>query len=89
MWEPTEPEAEEADMSDDLHVSDPEGVIRFCAELIEAAGELPERAEDFAHSVTEKTESIAEWVDAESRVTEGQIEALRNMLAGVDRWLDR
>lgn len=69
-----------------IDVNDPDAALEFCAELIEAANELPERAEDFAASVVEKTESIAEWIDTESRVTEKMASALENMRAGVDRW---
>lgn len=72
-----------------VDVNDPEGAIEFCEELIEDARSLPERAEDFAASVIEKTESISEWIDANSVVTEKMAEALENMRRGVDRWLDR
>jgi hypothetical protein len=67
---------------------DPEEAIEFCKELIKDANDLPERAEDFAHSVVEKVESMEEWIDTNSKVTEPMAEALRNMRSGVDKWLE-
>ena len=68
-----------------IDVNDPDGAIEFCERLIEDAGDLPERAEDFAHSVIEKAESMSEWIDSNSRVTEKIAAALENMRAAVDR----
>lgn len=76
-------------MSNRIDVNDPDAAIEFCEELIGLAKELPERAEDFATSVIEKTESMMEWIDTESRVTEAIAAALENMRTGVERWLDR
>lgn len=72
-----------------IDVNDPDAAIAFCNQLVEDAGALPERAEDFAASVIEKAESMSEWIDANSRVTEKIASALENMRVGVDRWLDR
>ena len=72
-----------------IDLNDPDGWIAFCNQLVEDAGELPERAEDFAASVIEKAESISEWIEMESRVTEKQATALENMRTDVDRWTSR
>ena len=72
-----------------IDVNDPDAAIEFCVELISDANDLPERAEDFAHSVVEKAESMMEWIDTESRVTEKMAGALENMRAGVDRWMSQ
>lgn len=72
-----------------IDVTDPDAAIVFCEELIDDANAIPERGEDFANSVIEKTESMMEWIDSNSRVTEKMAEALENMRAGVDRWLKR
>lgn len=69
-----------------IDVNDPDAALKFCEELIEDAKALPERAEDFAHSVIEKVESMAEWIDTESKVTEKMADALENMRMGVDKW---
>ena len=54
--------------------------------ILDEAEDLPERAEDFAVSVIEKLESMLEWVQENQHITEKQIDAIRNMEAGVSRW---
>lgn len=53
--------------------------------------ELPdgayERGQEFFDSVLEKSRAIAETVEARGLVTAAQAAALRNMEAGVRRWL--
>lgn len=63
--------------------------LDFCDELLTDLDELPERAEDFRDSVREKVESIRDWVEEHETITERQAEALRNIRAGVDKWLRR
>jgi hypothetical protein len=75
-------------MTDVYDLYDPDAALAFCEELLSDARDLPERAEDFAHSVVEKVESMAEWIDAHCRVTEPMAEALLNMRRGVDRWIE-
>jgi hypothetical protein len=72
-----------------IDVDDPDAAIEFCDELLEDARTLPERAEDFATSIVEKVEDMKEWIEMNWRVTEGIANALENMRAGVDRWLNR
>jgi len=42
--------------------------------------------EDFAGSVLETLESMAEWIQRNSRVTPKQVDAIQNISAGVARW---
>lgn len=70
-------------------LTDPDEALTFCRELLSDLDELPERAEDFAHSVKEKVEGMEEWIDSNSAVTERMQGALLNMRGGVDRWLGR
>jgi archaellum component FlaC len=48
--------------------------------------ELPERAEDFYQSVSETVHDISIFIDKHRRVTKKQINALENMLYGIQKW---
>lgn len=72
----------------DLDLTDPDDALAFCKELLSDLDDLPERAEDFAHSVQEKVESMSEWIDSNSTVTDRMSAALENIRRGVDRWLE-
>lgn len=61
--------------------------VELCEEILDSIGDLPERAEDFASSVSEKVESIQEWIEENDHVTEAQMDALENMKSGVERWM--
>ena len=67
-------------------MTDPERAIAQCDRIISAGEALPERSEAFADPITEKTESIKEWIEEHDQVTEKQQTALDNMEAGVERW---
>ena len=57
------------------------------AEQIESlASELPEAGSEFGESVTEKAADIAANIRHNNRVTVGQMNALSNILEGVERW---
>lgn len=62
--------------------------LELAAEIQDLVEELPERAEDFGISVAEQAADIARDVEEKGRVTRKQLEALRNMLAGVQNWLN-
>lgn len=66
---------------------DAEEALEFCAKLLEDLEDLPERAEGFASSVSEKVESIQEWIDTESRCTGKMAESLIRMREGTDKWM--
>lgn len=59
-------------------------------EIIELADseDLPSAAIDFAESVAYKARDILAAVESENRATPGQIEALKNMLDGLERWFE-
>jgi len=46
-------------------------------------------AEDFGASVEEKAASMLEYLEEHGYLTDAQQEAIGNMEAGVDRWLER
>ena len=60
--------------------------LELCEDILEALPELPERAEEFADSVEEKTLQIKKWAEIDA-VTDGQLIALRNMKKGVYKWI--
>jgi len=56
-------------------------------EAVSDAGDLPERAEDFASGVTDTLESIEVWVEEHEHITEAQIGAVSNMESAIGRWV--
>ena len=68
-----------------------EELVQEAEELIEEImtllDDLPEAAEDFADSVKDKTLSIAEFIEERHMVSNAQVLALENILAGIKRWL--
>ena len=65
---------------------DVEEALAIAEEIEALASELPEDGEDFGTSVTEKAADIARNIEAHNRVTDKQLDALENMLAGLQRW---
>jgi hypothetical protein len=63
--------------------------IEQCERIMEKIHDVPEAGEDFAASVSEKVDSIWQWIEEHGRVTPKQQEALDNMESGLDRWLER
>jgi hypothetical protein len=49
--------------------------------------EAVDKALDFFESVSEKISDMVERVEAGAPVTEGMMQALQNMSAGVDKWI--
>lgn len=66
-------------------VQEAEELIEEIMGLLE---DLPERAEEFADSVRDKVTDIGEFIEARQCVSNAQVLALQNMLAGIRRWLD-
>lgn len=63
------------------------------AEALEVAGEIQEMAdivceegEEFARSVSDRAAAIAETIERTGTASERQLEALRNMRSGLERW---
>lgn len=46
-----------------------------------------DKAEEFFDDVLEKTKDIATTIERTERASDGQIQALENMLAGVRKWI--
>jgi hypothetical protein len=65
-----------------------EEALALCEEIRELLPDLSDRADDFATSVEEKVDSIAEWIADNEHVTDPQWTALENMKAGCERWLE-
>lgn len=55
-------------------------------EILSRIADLPEEADDFAASVTEKLESMAEWIEENAHVTPKMKTAIDNMGAAVAKW---
>jgi len=75
--------------------SGPPGRVPFrefdalCSEVLLKIADLPERAEDFAAGTEAKVESMREWAEERGFATERMREAVENIGAGADRWLER
>lgn len=77
---------------------EPDEAIDLCDEILEDLGKVrgaveegrisnAQAAEEFVESVEEKVEDMREWIDANSRCTEGQARALNRMAEGTRKWL--
>lgn len=64
----------------------PDEALELGQEILDALEYLPEAAEDFASSVRDKVEGIMAWIEEKQHVTENQVSALNNMMAGVEKW---
>jgi uncharacterized protein YfkK (UPF0435 family) len=67
--------------------TDWEQALEEISEALEMVDGLPEKAEDFGHSVQEKLENMACWIEEHESVTPAQLSAIENMKAGLERWL--
>ena len=65
-----------------------EYAVALCDDVLEPIDDLPERAEEFAEGVREKVASIKETIKLSERVSPAQVNAIRNMEAGIRKWLD-
>ena len=67
--------------------------VREALELVESivggCEDIPERGSDFAASVSEKAADIGRSIEEHGTVTSNQLAALENMMAGVERWINR
>ena len=61
--------------------------IGLCDEIDNMITELPERAEEFGSSLTEKVASFRETIEKTKRASDKQITALENMRDGAEKWL--
>ena len=72
---------------DDDDARDLERAEDLIEEIDQLLEELPERADDFRQSVSEKTHDISVHMDKYGRVSKKQLNALENMLYGVQKWI--
>jgi hypothetical protein len=68
--------------------ADWEQALKDISEALGMIDDLPERAEDFGQSVQMKLDDMAGWIEENERVTPAQLDAIENMKAGLERWLD-
>ena len=67
----------------------PDQAIDLCDVILDQLlDELPDEASDFRASVEERVTDMRQWVVERGHVTERQAEALQNMRAGCERWLE-
>lgn len=62
--------------------------IQELAEQINESDNAPQAALDYADSVSEKAADIAETIESKGRASEKQVQALENMLRGLERWAE-
>ena len=62
--------------------------VKRATEASELCDDIPEAGEDFAVSVQEKLDKIAETIERTEYVTPDQQRAIENMEHGIDRWLN-
>lgn len=60
--------------------------LEMVDEIRNLADSICENGQEFADSVLEKAESIAETVERSDYATDGQLQALENMLEGLRAW---
>lgn len=61
----------------------------LCKQISEIGNEMPERAEEFYDSIYNKSVGIMSSIEDYDNVTDGQINALENMLSGCEKWASR
>jgi len=61
--------------------------IQLCRDILDSIDDVPDAGADFAAGVEETTEGIMATIEERGRATENQLKALRNMKAGLDKWL--
>lgn len=72
----------------DLHEEAWEEWAKLCDELVKKCEEeMPDRAAEFAESVSEKLGDIASTIRQRERITPGQCSAITNMEAAIAKWL--
>ena len=66
---------------------DYEDRLEQCDRILEMCAEIGDDGREFADSVTEKVESMADWIEQNQRSTEKMDDALDNMEAACQKWL--
>lgn len=63
--------------------------LSLVSQINDLAEDMPERGEEYASSVVEKANIIGETIEEKGFVTDKQLNALENMISGMQRWIDR
>lgn len=63
-----------------------EAALELVDQIEDAAMDVPERGEDFAASVVDTATSIGNTIEENEHVTDKQMDALENILSGLERW---
>ena len=84
---PRETQSEHKDNALQVLSDEVQNAIEQCERILEMCDEVPDRGEEFADGVRERTQSIFEWIEENRHVTDAQITALENMESGVSRWI--
>jgi len=66
-----------------------DGFDERCSVVLAKLADLPERAEDFAEGAEAKVVSMCAWAEESGFATEKMANAVENIGAGADRWLER
>lgn len=74
--------------SDAEHALEVNERIQELAEQINESDNAPQAALDYADSVSEKAADIVETIENKGRASEKQVQALENMLRGLERWAE-
>ena len=65
-----------------------EETLELIGEALDRVEDLPASASDFADGVTDRLESIGDWIEKKKHTTDKQKTAVTNMYRGIERWLD-
>ncbi len=66
-----------------------EEALELVDSIVDGCGQIPERGQEYAESVSERATDIGRTIEERQFVTDKQMSALENMLAGVNRWIER
>lgn len=67
---------------------DPAGdALELIDEALELVERMPERGQEYAESAAENLNGIADTIERKNEVTPGQLAAIENIKAGLERWV--
>lgn len=64
-----------------------EAFVKRCTAVLDLLEELPERAQDFVMSCTERLQDMQNWAEEHGHVTARMLETVGNIQSGAERWL--
>ncbi len=69
-------------------VNDWRAALATARDVLGLCEDVPEAGQEYAESVYEKVSSIMETISSKERVTDRQLEAMQNMRAGLEKWIE-